>query len=430
MSDSLIAKENIGYRKKRVAETSTGPQLAQIIQFAHKFTGGETSFNLLSLTTPTVEMPGFVNPSPAIMAGTGLAVNPSALRLFISITGGRMIPFESYKAFGSNIVFVGNLALTGMPVGAIVFGEIDAMAANPIVVGDGRFVRETASLADGVALVNTGLTYKVNSNPSKQIGDLKVYRNGVQQFRNVGNAAASPSADGNYQEIDAGNGYGTFIQFNNAASGQTDALVFEMGYQISSGQLQIWAEIERLQGAILALANDAGPAFGNPVTNYLSSNPSELDRRAFGDQVIGLQSQIDGLQTQPKGVRLNGTPLGGLTAGNVIVFPNIVSNPDNWTISGSQVIAKYTGLHIATSFMNTSPGNIGILYQVTSPSPPFATVTSGVLCSTTTAEGKASGAAIFMASVGDIIDLRIQNSISSYGSGCEFGLAYLGRFKY
>lgn len=296
MSDSIFGKEDIGYRKKRVAETSQGFAIPSIIRFAHKFVGGETSFSLLNLSAPA-EMSGFMNPSPSVMAGAGIATNSSALRLYIS-SGGRMVEFDSYKCLGTTIQFLGALS-AGIPQNTVIFGEIASVAASPIVVGDGRFIRKSYSLALATTSLSLGFTYKVGVNlgSSDQIGDIKVYRNGVLQMRNVGNATAGVSADGNFQEIDAGNGYGTLIVFNTPPVGQADAIMVEMGYQIASGQLQIWSELERLQGGLLAIAQDAALGFGQPLSNYLSTNATELDRRAFGDSVTSALSSVSSLNT-------------------------------------------------------------------------------------------------------------------------------------
>lgn len=295
MSDSIIGKENISFRKKRIAETSQSPSLPQTLQFAHKFAGGESSFSLLNLTTPTTEMPGFTNPAPALMSASGLASNPAALKLYV-LTGVRYIPFDSYRALGTTIVFLKGVT---MSAGAVVFGEIDMIAPNPIVVGDGRFIRKTYSLAVGATTVPLGFQYKVGVNlgSSDQIGDIKVYRNGTLQLRNVGNVTAAPSADGNFQEIDAGNGFSVQIKFNNAPTGQPDSILVEMGYQISSGQVQLWAELERLQGGLLAIAQDAAIGFDQPLSNYLSTNATELDRRAFGDNVVSLLARTSALES-------------------------------------------------------------------------------------------------------------------------------------
>lgn len=328
MSDSIIGKENISYRKLRVPETTQGPSCPQSIQFAHKFTGGETSFSLLSLTTPTAELPGFTNPSPAVLAGTGLNANPNALRLTLS-SAGQLIPYNNYRVYGTTVVFVGALGSTGVPAGAVIFGEVTTLAPNPLVVGDGRFIRKSYTLASGQATLNLGFAYKigVGLGAGDQIGEIKVYRGGVLQMRNVGNATAAPGADGNYQEVDAGNGYGTSITFNAAASGQDEAIIVEMGYQLSSGNLQIWSELERLQGALYAIATDAAVGFGNPISNYLSANATELERRAFGDQVFSHETRVTVLENKKtEDLRMNTLAGHGSTNNKIPYYTNTAKN--------------------------------------------------------------------------------------------------------
>lgn len=358
MSDSIFGKEDIGFRKKRVPETSQGVAIPSIIRFAHKFAGGEASFSLLNMTTPTSEMPGFVNPSPSVIAGAGIAANSSALRLYIS-SGGRMIEFDSYKVLGTTIQFLGVLALSGMPANTVVYGEIAGVAANPIVVGDGRFIRKSYSLAVGATSCPLGLTYKVGVGlgNSDQIGDIMVFRNGVLQMRNVGNATAAVNADGNYQEIDAGNGYGTSITFNTPPVGQADAIMVQMGFQVASGQMQIWSELERLQGAIQALAVDAALGFGQPIGNYLSANATELERRAFGDLVTSYGTRLNSLN--------DGFLVAAIKNSSQVIAHNTNSIITGWTATED---SSAGGFNASTGvYTCNNPGRFVLLGQITWP---------------------------------------------------------------
>lgn len=502
MSDSIIGKETLSFRKKRVAETTQGPHIAQKIQFAHKFVGGEKSFSLLNLTTPSAEMPGFMNPSPSQLAGTGLNLNPSALKLSlsrkkkktvitdweswyptaiqgwdsisnaffkkrqvgdswevqadftvgntngstaflqlpganvdftkvrefesiigefqtlsgvtqnfnqsstplgwmgvdsaspnciffslgnasnllyfhagnaISTTGNHitlkfkvpiagltakvddgyttepLVPFETFKAMGTTIALIGAWA-NGVEADAIIFGEVDALAANPIVVGDAKYINGTASLAVGQTTVNVGDPYKVGVGliSGSQVGHIKVYRNGTIQYRNIGNVAAAPNAPGNYQEIDAGNGYGTMIVFNNPPSGVADSIYFEIGTKISHGNLQVFSEIERLQGSVLKLSQDVALGLGNQVTDYISASPSEMDRRAFGDLLLSVQSDLKRLLSPPSICVFKNGAFSFSTGNNVVSFDG-GELANKASVTGNNIYFSEPGIYMATA---------------------------------------------------------------------------------
>lgn len=259
------------------------------IEFAHQFTGGELALNLNSaLNTPSIMSGnGFVNASPAEIASAYLGTFKKKLRLSLS-RGIELKPYIHYVVTGNTIVFVGALRDTGgAQAGEIIFGQIEQVKANGMIVGDMRWFHGTVEVAVGQTLVNIGVNFKVNENADFQVGDVKLKQNGTSIYRNVGNATAGPTADGHYQENDAGNGYGTTVTLNAAPVGQPALIEYEVGVKLSSGDAQIWSDLERLEGSIIALSEDAAQGFygDNDLTRYITSSPAAIERRGFGDLV-------------------------------------------------------------------------------------------------------------------------------------------------
>lgn len=295
------AREDISTTKKDLISSKGVIFAPRTIQFAHQFVGSETSLNMLSLTTPSLlSGNGFVNASPQEIAGANLSVFGKNLKLSLS-RGLELKPYVHYLIANNNIIFIGSLKDNGGALtDEILFGEIQMAAGNAQIVGDVRFVRGTVEVAIGQTLVNLGERFKVNENPASQIGDVKIKRNGVGIYRNVGNATASLSADGNYQEMDSGTGYGVSITLNEPPIGQADLIEYEIGVQLSSGDLALWDQFQRLQGSILALSQDAAQGFygDQNYSRYLSVSPSDLDRKAYGDSVVAQSARITSVESR------------------------------------------------------------------------------------------------------------------------------------
>lgn len=319
------SKENISIYKKDNPDSKNLAVGMRSIQFAHQFTGGETSLDLLNLTTPSLLLSnGFVNASPAEIASAHLSVFGKNLKLALS-RGLELKQFVHYLVKGNQIIFLGDLRSSGGALAdEILIGEVHSVTTNSVVVGDVRFERGTVPVTSGQTTVNLGVSYKVNANPSNQIGDVKLKLNGIELVRNTGNATASPSADGHYQEIDSGNGYGTTILLNNPPI--ADGIVsFEMGVRLSSGDLEIWNKLEVIDGILLKLAEDVKDLGPYDITRYLSASPSAIERRLFGDLVQSLvTSKQDKIQHKwqqkflSSTVTLN-TTLGDLTFNNLTI---------------------------------------------------------------------------------------------------------------
>jgi hypothetical protein len=230
------------------------------------------------------------------------------------------VELEQYSDYtissSMTIQLIGNIADLGGALQDEVFtGEISNVPANSVFVADAEIKTRTYTLGVGQSVLNLGAEYKVGVNllEGSQIGSIKIHRDGMLLMRNVGNVVAAPAADGNYHEVDAGGGFGSTIEVNNAPTVQAAEIIVEFGL-VGPSDLSLIGDIEAIQGQQLAIAEDLAIATGNPLTNYLTANPSTVERRAFGDSVLKLEG-LD-FKSQIK------TPAGVTTANGVMMTFN------------------------------------------------------------------------------------------------------------
>jgi hypothetical protein len=149
-------------------------------------------------------------------------------------------------------------------------------------------------------------------------------------MRNVSNATAAPAADGNYQEINSGSGVGTTIQFNNAPVGQDDAIIVEFGMDMA-GDIAISGNLDALYGSILKLAEDVKDLGPYSISRYISANPSQTERRAFGDSVLAALARISALENN---------------VGTFTLTPNFSGSNGSATITGQVNNYVKSGKHV------------------------------------------------------------------------------------
>jgi hypothetical protein len=253
--------------------------------FAHKATSGDTGINLLALSAPTeMSSVGFVQPTSAELTSAKLLFFRKNLKL-ISSSRGELMDFLSYTvASNTRINFNG---FTADP-NEIFVGIIDHEPTTGLEVVDASPLVASGTLTAGLQDFATGEAFEVNKYPTKQVGNVIVFVDGVQQFRNTGNATASPSADGNYQEIDNGSGLGTTIRMNTIEAYDRNVVVLSNGLLVNRPSASRDQALETLAGQIDAMIPDLAAATGNPESNYQAA-PNNVDLKSFGDQVHKLQ---------------------------------------------------------------------------------------------------------------------------------------------
>jgi hypothetical protein len=270
---SSIKKATISRKKKELSPSKNGFFGTKKIRFNHQASAGETSINLLSLNNGIA---GFVQPNAADLLN--VYSFKSNLRIYSSLDY-ELIPEKDYTVLGSTITFINDMASAGAQEGEIFIGEVDVPGTNAIIADAKQRVFDYV-LPQGTTTLSLGNSYTIGNK------EIAVYRNGKIQVEGV---------TGNYQEVDDGNGYGTSIEFNTANVSDDDSIVVIFGLAFA-GDISIFGDMERLSGAIIAIANDLALATGNPVEDYITANPSEVERDTFGTKVLANESAIAQLE--------------------------------------------------------------------------------------------------------------------------------------
>lgn len=341
---SIVGKEGISYRKKDLALSVSKIKATKGIRFAHKATAGQTVIDLENLVAPTTEMPTFVQASAAEINAMRLYVNRKNLKLKSSAGGELIQDLDFIVTDAKTITLIGAYTGDGALDGEIFEGWLPGTAVSDLVVSEGKNIRGTVTVLSGNTTLNLGNNFKVNDNPSSQIGEVKIYNaiTGQILLRNTNNATAAPSADGNYQEVDSGNGYGSTIELNNAVGSDT-TFVYDIGFHVHSGDVNIYSDLERLAGAVNALAVDAAVGFGTDVTDYLTATPSEVERLTFGAQVQDHETRIGELEDKPLAQAIQGT-ISVPSTNNPFVVAGTVYQ-ENATLSGGVLTVLKAGYY-------------------------------------------------------------------------------------
>lgn len=344
---SIVGKGSVSLRKKDVAEQTSGAVGFKKIVFAHKATLGDSSISLGSLVAPSAEMPTHTNPSTNDLLAANLLFFKNNLTLISSLKGVLMLDLTYTISSSSTIVFKDFTAEDG----EIFIGVIDNVAKSGVNLVDARPIIATGTIAIGVTDFNVGQSFRVNQYPSTQSGDVVVFRNGMQQFRNVGN---SPTGEGNYYEVQSGNGLGQIIRFNNAPISQEESiLVMSNGLIAERPDGSMMAVIESLAGQLDKVIPVLSDVSGQPES-YFQGAPNDQDLKTFGDTVLDQGNRLSAIETnyhrtdfinQISSIK---TPLGSGQYNNIPnSFVNIPAN-EEWELEGliyfsyQAVVPNYT----------------------------------------------------------------------------------------
>jgi len=255
------------------------------VVFAHKATAGQTSIDLLNLTLPTeASSKGLVQPSAGDLAAANLQVYGKNLTLISSVSG-TLMPYVSYVVSGNTIQLT-----TAALANELFIGTIDPVAKSNSLVADTEFVCSTGTLSAGLQDINAGKSFKVNLNPTQQVGAVMVVIDGQVMLRNTGNATAAPSADGDYQEVPDTTGQKSSVIRMNTTHPSLDSVFVVVSTALSTVRPDgsIVDELERMQGMIdgmiPTLADLAGVAQGT-----FQIAPTSQQLKQFGDRVINME---------------------------------------------------------------------------------------------------------------------------------------------
>lgn len=309
------------------------------VQFAHKATGGESGINLSSLTTPSSEMPGFVQATAAEISAAQLFFNQKNLTLISSVRG-VLAPFMSYQVASSTQINFTDSFGTAL-AGEVFIGIIEstdkgasALPATSTIVTSGTLTANTQDFA-----VNG--TFTTNKNPTQQIGEVLVFLDGQLQYRNTGNAAASPSADGNYHELDVGTGLSSTIRFNVVDPVNDRAVVVvSNGMLVEQPSGSMKAAIETLAGQQDLVIQTLAEVAGVPTSNFYAT-PNSVDQLSYANMVQTLNNNAalkNASNTWTVAQNLPGRTDGAAVSAGVIgetLFNEQVVGPTAASVSGT-----------------------------------------------------------------------------------------------
>lgn len=335
---SITGKASLSIKKQDLQGQKLGATGFRKIVFATKATAGDTGINLAALTTPTeLSSAGFTQPSPTLLASANLKFFRNNLTL-ISSARGVLQDYLSYTINNSTQIYFTDSFGPALD-GEIFMGIIDAVPRNDLVGVDSTSILATGVLSAGQVQFNVGSAFKVNANPSTQIGEIAVYIDGNIQFRNAGNANADPGADGNYQEIDNGSGFGTLIEFNeDDPINDRNVIVIGTGISVIRPNGSLVQELELLAGQIDAMIPTLADVAGVSEATFQSA-PNNADLKAFGDRVLTLESD----KANTGNSYTNGSFAGTVTGGTVSADIKITSTNDQVVLDLQYTTSITTG---------------------------------------------------------------------------------------
>lgn len=287
---SSIAKTSISLSKKDLAKSRISPVGYRNVVFYHKATAAQSTINLMALTLPSAEMPTVVQATTEELGSARLIVNKKNLKLTSSMKGDLIQGLDYIVADSTTILLIGPYETIGAEVDEIFVGTIVQAPVSDLVVASSKNVVRSYTLPVGQNLLNLAHEYRVNEYPSENIGIIKIFINGVLAFRNTGNS--SITLDRDYYEIDSGTSSGSTVYINVAPVGIANEIIVDYGVQAITDFNAIGA-IESLSGSVKKIADDLAVIAGTTPGDYLNANPSDVERRGFGDQVLDHEVRID-----------------------------------------------------------------------------------------------------------------------------------------
>ena len=123
------------------------------------------------------------------------------------------------------------------------------------------------------------------------MGAVMVVIDGDPQFRNVGNATAAPSADGDYEEVDNGAGRSSLIRMNSTSGSDRSFHVISTATTVIRPDGSVMDEIEKQNGIIDKLVETTAVLAGVPETDFQSA-PTQPQLKQFGDRLVQAESDI------------------------------------------------------------------------------------------------------------------------------------------
>lgn len=282
----IIGKKNSTLKKKTVKESKLLETGVKNLKFWHEASEGDTVIPFGSLNMPgEISSLGYSNPSGADILGANLAFFKENVSVH-SYLNGELLE-GTFVVKNNQIQLLNYTAEEGEVFRVTTTNNV--VTENTIV--DGRVITATGTLTAGDQEFVVGEIFKTNAYPTEQLGEVLVFVDGEVQYRNVGNAAADPAADGNYQEVHATNGYGSVIKFNEPYIEDKPIIVISRALIAERPNLSMMQFIEVLGGQLDAVISTVAALAGVDESEFQTA-PNQIDLKAFGDQVLENRTNI------------------------------------------------------------------------------------------------------------------------------------------
>lgn len=286
-----IGKNSLSFKKQAFqSDTNIGLGFKDLV-CADIMVGGETSIDLTALTAPTsMTSKGFTNPLPAEILDAKILFFKDNVSVIRS-AGGLMIPYEEYQITSSSSITLTTPALPQEIFTVVIRNK----SSNGMMGVDGRVIRASGILAAGSQDINVGQEFAINAYPASQIGEVMLFIDGQIQFRNVSNATASPSADGNYEEVPVTGGLGSILRMNSTETYARNWLAVSTAVIVQRPDGSRDSALETLAGTVDQVVETLAEVAGVDTTVFQTS-PSNVNLLQFGDTVIDHESRITALE--------------------------------------------------------------------------------------------------------------------------------------
>ncbi|MFM2009546.1 MAG: hypothetical protein RIR02_1496 [Pseudomonadota bacterium] len=331
---SINGKSIKSVRRKDLTTQKTPFVAFKSFQFAHQASAGDTTISLTALVTPTsYSSAGFIQPSVSDLQAANLLLYKRNLQLISSLRG-VLLEYDAYQIVGSSTIRLNFEA----EANEIFVGTISDVAKDGLQVIDGKSLVSTGVLSANQSDYVVGQSFTRNKFPTAQVGDVLVFIGGELAFRNAGNATASVSADGNYEEVDGGSGLSNTIRFNIVDPvNDRPIVVLSNGMLAERPNGSLRAEIESLAGQMDAVIETLAVVAGVPETNFQAA-PNDVDLQTFGKRVIDLENEF---------------PIALVSTSNPGLMPSLTGSLDN---------ATATQLGLKTYYADKAGGGNDIAY--------------------------------------------------------------------
>lgn len=289
-----LGKNTLSYKKQSFqSDTNIGLGFKDLI-IADQMVGGETYIDLTSLTVPTsMSSNGFTNPLSAEILDAKIFFFKENVSVIRS-AGGMLIPYDEFQIISSSRI---NITTPALP-NEIFTVVIRNKASNGMMGVDGRVIRASGLLAAGLQDINVGQEFAINAYPASQIGEVMLFIDGQIQFRNVSNATASPSADGNYEEVPVTGGFGSILRMNTTELYARNWLVVSTAVIVQRPDGSRDSALESLAGQVDRIIPTLAEVAGVDESVFQGA-PNYVQQKIFGDQVLDHESRIAAIEAIP-----------------------------------------------------------------------------------------------------------------------------------